>query len=54
MIKKAAAVVIVIGVLIGFEMNRIYVPDNFEKPLNFKVMAIAFRAMAGLVGIRSV
>lgn len=49
--SKITLVFILFSVWIGFELNRIYVPANFEKPMSFRIFVTGFRIIAGLVDI---
>lgn len=47
--NKIAAISIIIGLLIGLELNKIYVPENFESPLKYKFVSIIFKTVSALV-----
>lgn len=47
--NKVAAISIIVGVLIGFELNQFYVPADFQSPLRFKFFASMFKLFSGTV-----
>lgn len=47
--KKLAALTVVIGVLASVGFNKIYVPDNFERPWFFKTCHAVFAIFGAMV-----
>lgn len=47
--KKTAALTIALGALIGIKLNQIYVPDTFEKPIQYKALTSLFASFDWIV-----
>ena len=46
--KKSSILALFIGILIGYELSVMYIPDDFERPIYFKVKYLAVK-FAGLL-----
>ena len=41
--KKTTALAFIISLVVGLQVSNIYVPDGFESPVKFRLMAVIFK-----------
>ncbi len=47
--KRIAAYSLIIGVLVGVELNKMYTPANFESPWAFRFLSGGLKFVFGMV-----
>lgn len=49
LLKKIALLVVVLGVYVAYESNKVYVSEGFENPNGYKLVVLGARALQKLV-----
>lgn len=47
--KKTATLVILVALLVGYEFSNIYTPEDFERPIYFRLKVMAMKFAGNLV-----
>ena len=51
LLKKLAILVVVLGVYVAYEFNKVYVSEGFENPNGYKMVVLGATAIQKLVTI---